>query len=98
MKKSKFCISVLSAVIICISSIFFVSAESSTIDEAVISQADDRYVPLYTKSPDSSLKNHAVSEFSSKDYQFFYTQTTLLALVAGYLILFKIKGLHNKKK
>ncbi len=98
MKKSKYIIALLSAIIICISSIFFVSAESSTIDEAVISQADDRYVPLYTKSPDSSIKNHSASEFSSKDYQLFYTQTTLLALIAGYLILFKAKGLHNKKK
>ncbi len=98
MKNAKIILSIFAAIIICISSIFFVSAESSTIDEAIISQADDRYVPLYTKSPDSSLKNHSASEFSSKDYQLFYTQTTLLALIAGYLILFKVKGLHNKKK
>ncbi len=99
MKKSKIILSIFSVLIICISSVFCVSAdENATADEAIISQSDDKYVPLYTVSPDNSLNDSASLQFSTQDYQLFYTQTTFLALIAGYLILFKIKGLKNSEK
>lgn len=98
MKYSKILILTLSAIIICITSMFCVSAASSTPDNAVISQSNEEYVPLYTKSPDSSFKDHSVLSFSDKDYQLFYTQTTLLALIAGYLIIFKLKCLKTDEK
>lgn len=92
---------VLTLILICLTAIFSigaVSANAATGDEAVISAQDDKYVPLYTKSPDSSLKNHESTDFSSKDYALFYTQTTFLALIAGYLILFKVKGINHAEK
>lgn len=98
MKYPKILILIISSIIICITSMFCVTAASSTPDDAVISQSNEEYVPLYTKSPDSSLKNHLELNFSDKDYQLFYTQTTLLALIAGYLIIFKIKNLKTDEK
>lgn len=76
-----------------------VSAYAETSDEAVISSQNDSFVPLYTTSPDSSLKNHSsVSFISNEDYPLFYAQTTALALIAGYLILFKVKGISHDEK
>lgn len=99
MKYSKFIALIMSVIIICITSMFIVSAASSTPDGAIISQSNEEYVPLYTKSPDSSFKDHSeLSCFSGRDYQLFYTQTTLLALVAGYLIIFKLKCLKTDEK
>ena len=91
----------LSVVLICLSlllSCTAVTVSASSIDEAVISSQDDKYTPLYTVSPDSSLKDYDSPNFSSKDYALFYTQTTLLALIAGYLILFKVKGINHDEK
>lgn len=91
----------LSVVLICLILLFFctaVTVSASSIDEAVISSQDDKYVPLYTISPDSSLKDYDSPDFSSKDYALFYTQTTFLALIAGYLILFKVKGIKHDEK
>lgn len=76
----------------------FSTVNASTSDEVIISQQDDGFVPLYTESPDSSLKEYSSDEYSRKDYRIFYTQTTFLALLAGYLILFKIKGLNHNEK
>lgn len=98
MKYSKFIALIMSAIIICTTSMFIVSAASSTPDDAVISQSNEEYVPLYTKSPDSSFKDHSELSFSGRDYQLFYTQTTLLALVAGYLIIFKLMCLKTDEK
>lgn len=75
-----------------------VTVSASSIDEALISSQDDKYVPLYTISPDTSLKDYNSPDFSSKDYALFYTQTTFLALIAGYLILFKVKGIKHDEK
>lgn len=72
-----------------------VTVSASTGDEAVISAQDDKYTPLYTTSPDSSLKDYTSSDLSTADYRLFYTQTTFLALIAGYLILFKVKGIKR---
>lgn len=84
--------------VICLSvSVVQTSAVSSP-DEAVISQVDDKYTPLYTTSPNSTDRDIDDFENSSKDYALFYTQTTLLALVAGYLVLFKIKGIDHSEK
>lgn len=89
----------LSVILICLALLFSCTAVyASSIDEAVISSQDDKYVPLYTVSPDSSLKDYDSSDFSSKDYALFYTQTTFLALIAGYLILFKVKGINHDEK
>lgn len=85
----------ISCMIICFSA---VNTFASTSDEVYISSQDDKYKPLYTTSPDSSLKDHSSNSWSSKDYELFYTQTTFLALVAGYLILFKVKGLKSDEK
>ena len=76
----------------------FSAVNASTPDEVIISQQDGGFVPLYTESPDSSLKEYSSDEYSSKDYRIFYTQTTFLALFAGYLILFKIKGINHDQK
>ena len=91
----------LSVVLICLSLLLSCTAatvSASSIDEAVISSQDDKYVPLYTVSPDSSLKDYNSPDFSSKDSAIFYTQTTFLALIAGYLILFKVKGIKHDEK
>ena len=90
-----------SVILICLILLFFctaVTVSASSIDEAVISSQDDKYVPLHTISPDSSLKDYNSPDFSSKDSALFYTQTTLLALIAGYLILFKVKGINHDEK
>ena len=74
----------------------FASPESGG---AVLSQQDDKYVPLYTTAPDSSFENYTASSTATKrDYALFYTQTTLLALIAGYLVLFKVKGINHDEK
>ena len=90
-----------SVILICLILMFSctaVTVSASSIDEAVISSQDDKYVPLYTVSPDSSLKDYNSPDFSSKDSALFYTQTTLLALIAGYLIMFKVKGINQDEK
>lgn len=88
---------VLSAIIITATfSVFTVSA--ATADEAVISNQSDDFVPLYTTASDSSLKDYTQNEHSSEYYRLFYTQTTFLALIAGYLILFKVKGINHDEK
>ncbi len=74
-------------------------ANAASSDEAVLEAADDRLVPLYTSSSDSSIKGYSTENTStSRDYALFYTQTTLLALIAGYLILFKVKGIDHSEK
>lgn len=91
----------LTVIIICLSMLFTsvaVTVSAASVDEALISSQDDKYVPLYTVSPDSSLKDYNSPDFSSKDSALFYTQTTLLALIAGYLILFKVKGINHDEK
>lgn len=91
----------LSAILICLILLFSctaVTVSASSVDEALISSQDDKYVPLYTVSPDSSLKDYNSPDFSSKNSALFYTQTTLLALIAGYLILFKVKGINHDEK
>lgn len=90
-----------SVILICLILLFSctaVTVSASSIDEAVISSQDDKYVPLHTISPDSSQKDYNSPDFSSKDSALFYTQTTLLALIAGYLILFKVKGINHDEK
>ena len=64
--------------------------------DSVITQ-DGEFVPLYTTSPDSSLKDH--SDYMTKEQSvFFYTQTTFLALIAGYLIVFKVRCIPKGEK
>ena len=90
-----------SAILICLILLFsctVTTVSASSVDEALISSQDDKYVPLYTVSPDSSLKDYNSPNFSSKDSALFYTQTTLFALIAGYLILFKVKGINHDEK
>ena len=78
-------------------SVSAVSAEELGKQE-IISQHEE-FVPQFTTNPDSSLKNNShLFDLDSKGYALFYTQTTALALVAGYLILFKIKGIPKHEK
>lgn len=50
-----------------------------------------------TQSIDSDTFSGS-SEGSQRDYALFYTQTTLLALVAGYLIIFKLRCINPEKE
>lgn len=64
---------------------------------AEIIAQDDNFVPQFTTAPDSSLKeHHQLLSFNDEQAAVFYTQTTALALIAGYLILFKVKGIGNQ--
>ena len=79
------------AVLMTFSSAFCVSVSAaSSPDEAVISGNYDGIEPIPTEKHGKG--------FSSGDYALFYTQTTFLALLAGYLILFKAKGTKTKEK
>ena len=74
-----------------------VTAFSASPDEAVMIAQQDDLTPLYTTAPDSSLRDYA--NYMTVDRGIlFYTQTTALALVAGYLILFKVKGIPHGEK
>lgn len=88
---------VITAVLLC-SMPLAVPFEASTADEAVISEQDENYVPLYTVKPDASENFEQSSYVSIRDYRIFYAQTTFLALLAGYLILFKVKGINHDEK
>lgn len=92
------------SLLVCTMLLFFVPAVSAeTADSDSVIRQDSEYVPLFTTSPDSSLKDHS-NTMTSEQSVFFYTQTTLLALIAGYLIVFKVrcipKGerMHRRKK
>lgn len=78
--------------IVCIPSVSADTADS----DSVLSQKED-FVPLYTTSPDSSLKDHS-NYMTTEQSVFFYTQTTFLALIAGYLIVFKVRCLPKGEK
>ena len=74
-----------------------VTAFAASPDEAVMIAQQDDLTPLYTTAPDSSLRDYA--NYMTVDRGIlFYTQTTALALVAGYLILFKVKGIPHSEK
>lgn len=96
-KLTRIFLTMLSSIII-ITSFTALSVSASTSDQAVISNQSEEVVPLYTTAPDSSLKDYSHNEHSSKYYRLFYTQTTFLALLAGYLILFKVKGINRDEK
>lgn len=85
-------------ILISIFSVFSVCAVSSH-DESVLTSQDDRFQP-YTVAPDNGETTDISSEEgnTSKSYELFYTQTTFLALLAGYLILFKVKGIDHSEK
>ena len=74
-----------------------VSVYAASPDEAVMISQQDNLTPLYTTAPDSSLKDHS-GIMSRGQGILFYTQTTALALIAGYLILFKVKGIPHGEK
>lgn len=98
MRKTKFIITLLMAVLMTFSSAFCVSVSAaSSPDEAVISGNYDGIEPIPTEKPEDMPVKHGKG-FSSVDYALFYTQTTFLALLAGYLIIFKAKGTKTKEK
>ena len=98
MRKTKFIITLLMAVLMTFSSAFCVSVSAvSSPDEAVISDNYDGIEPIPTEKPEDKPVKHG-NGFSSGDYALFYTQTTFLALLAGYLIIFKAKGTKTKEK
>lgn len=72
-----------------------VGAETA-VSDSVISEDGD-FVPLYTVAPDSTLKDHS-NDMTYEQGILFYTQTTLLALIAGYLIIFKIRCIPKGEK
>lgn len=86
------------SILIGIFSVSTVCAVSSP-NESVLTAQDDRFQP-YTVAPDDSEAMDISSEEgnTSKSYELFYTQTTFLALLAGYLILFKVKGIDHSEK
>lgn len=86
------------SILISIFSVSSVCAVTSP-DESVLTAQDDRFQP-YTIAPDNGEMTDISSEESntSKCYELFYTQTTFLALLAGYLILFKVKGIDHSEK
>lgn len=91
---------VILSVVICIFSVSTVCAASSP-DQSILTTAeDDKFEPLYTVSPENSALSSGFSdpETFSKNYTLFYTQTTFLALLAGYLIIYKIKGIDHSQK
>lgn len=90
---------VIISAIICIFSVADVCAVSSP-DQSILTAADDKYEPLYTTSPNSntSSMNFSNNDSTSKNYTLFYTQTTFLALLAGYLVIFKVKGIDHSQK
>lgn len=98
MRKTKFIITLLMAVLMTFSSAFCVSVSAaSSPDEAVISGNYDGIEPIPTEKPEDKPVKHGKG-FSSEDYALFYTQTTFLALLAGYLIIFKVKGTKTKER
>lgn len=90
---------VILSVVICIFSVSTVCAASSP-DQSILTAEDDKFEPLYTVSPENSAlsSDFSDSETFSKNYTLFYTQTTFLALLAGYLIIYKIKGIDHSQK
>lgn len=72
-----------------------VNAETADSDSVITQDGD--FVPLYTVAPDNSLKDHS-NVMTDEQSILFYTQTTLLALVAGYLILFKVRCIPKGEK
>lgn len=84
--------------VVCLSSSAFQASAVSTPDEYIISIADDKYTPLYTTSPDATDKSLDNFKASARDNALTATQTTFLALIAGYLILFKSKGIDHSEK
>ena len=88
MKKTKFVITLLMAVLMTFSSAFCVSVSAANYDGIE---------PIPTEKPEDKPVKHGKG-FSSEDYALFYTQTTFLALLAGYLIIFKAKGTKTKEK
>lgn len=86
------------SILIGIFSVSTVCAVSSP-DESVLTAQDDRFQP-YTVATDDGEAMDISSEMgnTSKSYELFYTQTTFLALLAGYLILFKVKGIDHSEK
>lgn len=99
MKKTKFLITLLMTVLMSFSSVFCVSVSAaSSPDEAVISENYDSIKPIPTEKPADKPVKHGKGFSSSGDYALFYTQTTFLALLAGYLIIFKVKGTKTKEK
>lgn len=86
------------SILIGIFSVSTVCAVSSP-DESVLTAQDDRFQP-YTIAPNDGEAMDISSEEdnTSKSYELFYTQTTFLALLAGYLILFKVKGIDHSEK
>lgn len=73
-------------------------AVSSSPDEAVLAPADSEYIPLYTKSPDSISGEIGDFESHTRESNLSYVQPAVLALIVGYLILFKKKGINNTEK
>lgn len=59
----------------------------------------DGFVEQETVSPHETVPvQNDFFQLDSKGYALFYTQTTMLALVAGYLVLFKVKGIPKHEK
>lgn len=92
---------IVSIFIISVSLMFCITALpvfAATSDEAIITSQDGEYEPLYTLPSDNAQNSDIDTETSRRDYALFYTQTTFLALLAGYLILFKAKGINHSEK
>ena len=64
-----------------------------------IGSPQDGFVAQETVSPHETVPpKNDLFQLDSKGYALFYTQTTIFALIAGYLILFKVKGIPKHEK
>lgn len=98
MKKIRNTLLIILSVILIGASSFSTAVYAASPDEAVLSEANDNYTPLYTTSPHNSDGDLSLLKEEKSNSALFYTQTTFLALMAGYLILFKAKGFDHSQK
>ena len=94
MTLKKILVSLIAAMTVMLSSVPVLAA---TPDEAAIVSRQEDLTPLYTTASDSSLRDYS-HHMSADEGILFHTQTTALALITGYLILFKVKGIPHGEK
>lgn len=76
-----------------------VSVGAEELGGSELGTRQESFVPQETSSPQSTVPvKDEFFQLDSKGYVLFYTQTTVLALIAGYLILFKVKGIPKHEK
>ena len=99
MRKTKFIITLLMAVLMTFSSAFCVSVSAaSSPDEAVISGNYDGIEPIPTEKPEDKPVKARQGLFKRSITPCSILRQHYLALLAGYLIIFKSKGYKDKRE